>query len=81
MGGPQFAGQLTDVAQIAHAVANAQQADVGSVAWDLDQPGQFNIVRSDAAAWRSTERSARTRSSCSPQGTRDPRGSSGAASK
>ena len=50
MGGPQFAGQLTDVVQIADAVANAQQADVGSIAWDLDQPGQFNIVRSDAAA-------------------------------
>jgi hypothetical protein len=49
-GGPQFAGQLTDIVQSVHAVANAQQADVGSIAWDLDQPGQLNVVSSAAAA-------------------------------
>ena len=49
-GGPQFAGQLTDIVQNIHAAANAQQANVGSIALDLDRPGQLNVVRSDAAA-------------------------------
>jgi hypothetical protein len=48
--GPQFAGQLTDIVQNVYAVANAQQAGVGSIALNLDQPGQLNVVRSDAAA-------------------------------
>ena len=48
-GGTQWAGQLTGVVQEAGAVADAQQADVGALAWSADDLDESNVVTSDAA--------------------------------
>ena len=47
--GWQSAGQLTAVVQDAAAVADAQQADVGALAWGIGRLAQRNVVSSDAA--------------------------------
>ena len=48
-GGTQSAGQLTGIVQDAGAVADAQQTDVGALAWSADDLDQSNVVTSDAA--------------------------------
>ncbi len=48
-GGTQTAGQMTQIVQDAGAVADARQADVGALAWSVDDLDQSNLVVSAAA--------------------------------